>query len=471
MTTPALPEGYAARLRPDVRRLDGGRVVVGGSPTTVLKLSPRALALLDTGLVTVRDAASRELATRLLAANLADPVLPVIPADDDPARLARLVTVVIPVRDRADELARALAALDGAVRVVVVDDGSVHPAAVRAAAETGGARLLRHERNTGPAQARNTGLAQVATPYVAFVDSDVRVDAAALAALAAYLVDPGTALVAPRIRGESASGTAWFERYDAECSSLDLGPVAAQVRPGAVVPWVPSACLLARTDALAGGFDPALRLGEDVDLVWRLVDASLRVRYAPEVVVHHDSRTTVRGWLGRKTAYGSSSAALAERHGARVAPAVLTVSQAALTGALLAQRRWSLPLAGALAAYGLVDVRRRLPAVPGRDAEAARLVAAATGWTVRQTGDLMLRHWWPLTLAAAVGSRRARRAAAFLAVTDLLVRRARGEGQTLRPATHLLARRLDDAAYGAGLWLGAWRARSRAALTPRIRSG
>ena len=345
---PPLPQGYAVRLRPDARRLDGGRVLVGGSPTTVLKLSARALDLLggadgddndnddgdnddgDDGIVTVRDAASRELATRLLGANLADPVLPV-QATADAARLLHELTVVIPVKDRAAELSRALEALGGQVEVVVVDDGSEHPDAVHEVARRHGARLARHERNAGPAQARNTGLAQVTTPYVAFVDSDVRVDGATLARLAGYLSDPGTALVAPRIRGETDSGATWFERYDAERSSLDLGPVGAQVRPGAMVPWVPSACLVGRVAALGGGFDPRLRLGEDVDLVWRLVDAGWRVRYAPEVVAHHDSRTTVRGWLGRKAAYGSSSAALAERHGHRLAPAVLTASQAALS--------------------------------------------------------------------------------------------------------------------------------------------
>ena len=39
-------------------------------------------------------------------------------------------------------------------------------------------------------------------------------------------------------------------------------------------------------------FDPALRVGEDVDLVWRLVAAGLAVRYDPAVEVEHDEPTT-----------------------------------------------------------------------------------------------------------------------------------------------------------------------------------
>ena len=54
------------------------------------------------------------------------------------------------------------------------------------------------------------------------------------------------------------------------------------MRPGAAVGWLPSACLVARVDRLraAGGFAEDMRVGEDVDLVWRLVDAGLSQREA-----------------------------------------------------------------------------------------------------------------------------------------------------------------------------------------------
>jgi hypothetical protein len=34
---------------------------------------------------------------------------------------------------------------------------------------------------------------------------------------------------------------------------------------------------------------------------------------------------------------------------------------------------------------------------------------------------------------------------------------------------HALLKRADDLAYGAGLWVGAWRHRSTAALRPHLR--
>jgi hypothetical protein len=97
-------------------------------------------------------------------------------------------------------------------------------------------------------------------------------------------------LVGPRVAGITGSqDPRWFEEYDAAASSLTLGITPGIVRPGAAVAWLPSACLVGRTDAITPGFDAILRIGEDVDLVWRLVDAGQRVRYDPTGEAHHDA--------------------------------------------------------------------------------------------------------------------------------------------------------------------------------------
>ncbi|MGK5113965.1 mycofactocin system glycosyltransferase, partial [Geodermatophilus sp. CPCC 205506] len=75
------------------------------------------------------------------------------------------------------------------------------------------------------------------------------------------------------------------------------------------------------------------------------------------------------------------------------------------------------------------------------------------------------RHHWPLALAAAAASRRARRWVGVAAVADAVLawwphRRAVG------PLRFAVARRLEDVAYGAGLWWGALRARDPRALLP-----
>lgn len=260
----------------------------------------------------------------------------------------------------------------------------------------------------------------------------------------------------------------WFERYEARDSSLTLGPRGATVRPGSGVGWLPSACLVGRVSALGDGFDARMRVGEDVDLVWRLTDAGMRVRYDPDVRAHHDTRSTVRGWLGRKAFYGTGSAALARRHGNHVAPAVLSPAYAVAAAAVLSRHRLAVPLAAVALWRGHRAVNSALPTEPSSSPTAARVAVRGFGWALRQESALLLRHWWPVSLVGGLFSRRVRRAIVTALVIDLVV--VVHETEAL-PVTdlpgHLAARRLDDLAYGAGLWLGAIRTRRLGALKPR----
>ncbi|MDP3966736.1 MAG: mycofactocin biosynthesis glycosyltransferase MftF [Nocardioides sp.] len=459
-----LPTGFTVELHPAAWHLDQGRFLVGGSPLTVMRLSAAAQKRLDGRRLVVTDAASAQVADRLLATNLAHPVL-----DATAAVSTEDLTVVVPVRDRVAQLNRCLAALHP-LDVIVVDDASHDPAAVAAVARRHGAKVVALDTNLGPAGARNAGLARVTTAVVAFVDSDVEAPADSLLQVSRQLADPTVCLVAPRVVGHARSRRPrWFERYDAAVSSLDLGRTQGCVRPGATVAWVPSACLVGRTERLGRGFDTDLRTGEDVDLVWRLVDAGHRVRYEPAVTVCHDVRPTVRGWLGRKVLYGSSGALLAERHGTRVAPAVLSPALALVGAALLLRRRWSVPVAVAGAVHAGVAVARALPdemSGGARARVAGRLTARGVGWSVRQESALLLRHWWPVAAAACLVPP-VRRAVATALLVDTVVAVAEHRRDDLDVPSLLLGHRLDDLAYGAGLWWGAWRSRSAAALRPR----
>jgi mycofactocin system glycosyltransferase len=457
-----LPDGFVARIRPDLLR-NTGDLLVGGSPLRALRLSQRARSYVTGDRVVVEDRDSAEIAARLLDGNLADPEpsgLRVDPAD---------LTVVVPVRDRPEQLQRCLAAL-APLACIVVDDASLDRAAVATVVARHGATLVPLDHNVGPAAARNAGLAQVRTPYVAFVDSDVQVPGTELLGLARHFADQRVALVGPLVQGASrAERPRWFERYDAAASSLDLGRVGARVQPGASVAWLPSACLVGRVAVVrdgVGGFDGRLRVGEDVDLVWRLVRSGAVIRYDPSRVAQHDTRQTLSAWLGRKFVYGTGGADLARRHGDWVAPAVLSPTTALGAAALLARRRWSLPVA---VAAGLVSARglhRQLPRATRHGVPlSADLAARGLGWGVRQEAALLLRHWWPATLVAVATSRRARRLVGTALVIDALV--ARVERPGLDPLTAVAGRRLDDLAYGAGLWVGAARAGSSRCLRPR----
>jgi mycofactocin glycosyltransferase len=459
----ALPTGFAVRLGADTRLRDSGRSLTGGSSGRVVYLTAAAACLVDrSGTVVVRDTLSSALAGALLDRGLADPWWPGPPGHDH----VDDVTVVVPVRDRADPLARLLGALPPGLPVVVVDDGSEDAAAVADVADRFGALPVRHDASRGPAGARNTGLARATTGLVAFVDSDVVPVPGWLATLARHFADPGVGAVGPRVRGLEPEGDdSWLCRYEAARSSLDLGPAPAAVHPHGKVAYLPSAALMVRREAVPHGFDAALRVAEDVDLVWRVHEAGWRVRYEPRSVVRHEHRTRTGPWLRRKAFYGTGAALLAERHGAAVAPMVLTPWTALLAALTLAQRRWSVPAAGVVGALATLRISRSLHGSrrPVRTGAALALTGAAA--TLRQVASALTRHYWPLAVPAALASRRARRALLVAAVADGLLdhRRTRPD---LDPFRYLLARRLDDAGYGAGLWLGAVRARSARALMP-----
>jgi glycosyltransferase involved in cell wall biosynthesis len=86
-------------------------------------------------------------------------------------------TVVIPTHNRRTLLSRALDSVirqrDTALEVVVVDDGGTDGTAeaVRAL-DRDDVRVVRHEQSKGVSAARNAGLAETRTPWVAFLDDD-----------------------------------------------------------------------------------------------------------------------------------------------------------------------------------------------------------------------------------------------------------------------------------------------------------
>lgn len=462
-----LPDGFTVRLGRHTRVAEDGAVLIGGTPTRVARLKPPAAAHLRDGAVVVRDAASAALAEHLMTTGMADPVASSLP----PVGLDRL-TVVVPVRDRPDQLRRLLASLPaGLAGTIVVDDGSRSPEAVARVASDHRATLITRPVSGGPAAARNDGLRRVETAFVAFVDSDAVVDAGCFETLLRHFADPRLALVAPRVLGLETAAPNWITRYENARSSLDLGRDAGSVRPRSRITWLSSTCVLARVDVLRGlqpeGFDGTMHVAEDVDLVWRLVDAGHRVRFDPTASVRHEHRTRLGRWLGRKFFYGTGAEALARRHPGDVAPVVLPPWGAIVLGAAVAQRRWSLPVIAVTAAVVTVRIARRLPHVRRPWRLAARLTGYGLSAVAAQGVALLVRHWWPLTAVGVVLSRRMRRAAVIAAVADAVWEYLRLRPD-MDPVRFAAARRLDDLAYGAGVWWGALRGRSVRALLPAI---
>jgi mycofactocin system glycosyltransferase len=461
---PQLANGFTIRLNRRVRIVGSGRELVGGSPTRVLYLSDAASQIIMERTAVVTDSTSALLVDRLLEAGMADPVLTSLPDHD-----LSSVTVVVPVFGRPLALDRLLTSVGNQHRVIVVDDCSPDPSAITAVTKKYDVQLVRLEVNGGPANARNEGLKHASTPYVAFADSDIVIGADTIPLLLKHFNDPRVALAGPRVLGlNGGQAMNWIERYEDARSSLDLGTFPATVRPRSPVSWLPGAFLLARTDALAEGFATGSRVGEDVDLVWRLVEQGWRVRFEPEAKVWHEHRQTLVTWLSRKAFYGTSAHSLALRHSEAVAPAVFAPWSVGVVAAILCQRSWSLPAAGAISTVAAWRISRKLaksehPVRLGASLTARGVLAAQT-----QTMALFVRHWWPLAILASVFSRRLRRALIVSCLVDAFWEYRRTRPQ-LDPFRFGLARRLDDLAYGAGVWYSALKGRSLRCLLPDLR--
>src|SRR6202034_3694263 len=174
-------------------------------------------------------------------------------------------------------LDRCLAGLRGLPHVIVVDDASADPVAVKRIAAEHGAAAIHRPVNGGPGAARNTGLAAAQTELVAFLDSDCVPAPGWLTGLLPHFADPAVGAVAPRIVPHQA-GTGWLARYEGASSTLDMGARPSVVRPGARVSYVPGAALVVRRSAAGDGFRCDMYVGEDVDFVWRLAAGGRRGR-------------------------------------------------------------------------------------------------------------------------------------------------------------------------------------------------
>src|SRR5258705_12541668 len=109
-----LPIGFTARMHDDVRTLDRGRVLVGGSPLRAVRLSPRGGAMVGNRENRGTGAASAILADRLMDANIAGPGL----RPGDRAEGTQL-TVIGPVRGRVEQVKQRLAGLSHRKGIVV----------------------------------------------------------------------------------------------------------------------------------------------------------------------------------------------------------------------------------------------------------------------------------------------------------------------------------------------------------------
>ena len=444
------------RLRPDRQwfRSSNGTALIAGSPLSFFKVSDKGADILT--LVENNDLlppGHEPLTSRLVSAGAAHPLFhqPVATSD---------ITVVIPtfLRDNSglNRLAHLVQALHG-FTIIVIDDCSPEPFSVV------GATVYRHDSNRGPGAARNTGLSHVTTPFVAFIDDDVEISTECIQQLAAQMNDERVALVAPRV--VSSNNNQLTGEYETHHSPLDLGNDPTLIRPFSRVSYVPAAAIVCRTSVVRSmsGFNEDIRMGEDVDFLWRLADAGHLCRYEPTLTCVHETRSSVRKLLKQRFSYGTSAASLSATHRSYVSPLRANIVLLLPSIVLLSGYVWIfLPLLPFVYLWYLITLRRSGLSLGQR----LRITTQGLVATIRLLASAIARAWWPIFFVVSVFVF----SAGFALFASLLVPAIYGvlRHQPQRIFRYMGLRILDNLAYGAGVWRGAITARSFRCLIPTI---
>ncbi len=360
------------------------------------------------------------------------------------------------------------------LEILVVDDASEPPLAEALV----GLRvpLVRLDRNLGQSAARNLAAAQASGELLAFIDNDCQAAPDWLHHLVPHFDDPNVAAVGGRVVAPPPNGP--VAAFEAVRSPLDSGPVEGEVGPDEPVAYLPSCNLVVRRDALlaVGGFAADMRVGEDVDFIWRLLGTGARVRYATATDVVHHHRVQLRALLARRADYGASEADLQARHpGCRSIMKVPRATLLVLAALASVGSAWTLGAALALATLAsvggeLVGKRRRLRAM-AVDVPAGRLIASVLrehAASLYHFGHHATRYYglplvavgllWPPLLPV---------------VAMLLIVPPVWDHRRLRPALPLPAfvalYLLEMAAYQLGVWRGCLARRCWYPLLPRLR--
>ena len=203
----------------------------------------------------------------------------------------KLVSVVIPTRDRADVVGRAIhSVLDQTwpdLELIVVDDGSTDGTeTVVAGFADRRIRLIRGGK-AGAGAARNEGIRRARGDWIAFLDSD---DEWAPTKLARQIA---------RLRADETRGTVVYCQVELDDTltrrrfTIRLAAYEGDTFSHLLAGWSPpttSIFLVSRAALVAvGGFDPTLPCGEDYDLWLRLALRGHRFLAVDQpLVIKHD---------------------------------------------------------------------------------------------------------------------------------------------------------------------------------------
>ena len=225
-----------------------------------------------------------------------DPSLSIIVVNKDDVRVADTLERLVEIEG------------ESGAELIVVDASSRRLDDIRASYPT--VEWLDYVHPSGKprtiAEQRNVGLRQAKGDVIVFLDANCVPSEHWLRELLAPIEDDTEDIVVGAVTSRNSPTIHDHERrpgvddkgYLSECSTMNLA-VRRQV-----------------FDAV-GTFDERLGFAEDVDFSWRAVDASFRLRYAPDAVVAHDWDSSQANFA-RAFRYGVARVRLYRKHRSRL---------------------------------------------------------------------------------------------------------------------------------------------------------
>ena len=234
-----------------------------------------------------------------------------------------LVSIVMPIRNEADHIERALDAIDAQayppeqIEILVVDggstDGTLEALRVRAGRDDR-IRVLGGPGINTPL-AMNVGIEASSAPFIAKVDGHGWINEEFLrTAVGSLTSDEGLGCVGGRIEPDAVTAVEQAIGY-ARFSVLGVG---AGVYTLAEHPQLTDTvqCGVYRRVALeeAGGFDPALPFGEDEEANYRLRSAGWRILMDPAMRFVYRVRPSIAALFRQYFRYGRARVAVVRKH-------------------------------------------------------------------------------------------------------------------------------------------------------------
>jgi len=229
-------------------------------------------------------------------------------------------SVLIPAYKRDEGLRRLLGLLEtqtvsaDTFEVIVVDDGSPNPL-MADALQTSYALTVLHQQNSGPAAARHRAAEEARGEVLIIIDDDMQIGAGFVAGhLRVHEAGTRRAALGPVEPDPNVRELSLFEQWNAD----RLHRVAQDAAAGAVVRgnnlWAGNASFRRDDYFAVGGFDPALRLSEDLELGMRLEESGVEITFAFDAGAVHRSDHSNDTWFRRASACAAADKVVFRKH-------------------------------------------------------------------------------------------------------------------------------------------------------------